>query len=132
MIPVPVLNNRVYDFLKYIAQIVLPAFGALYYGLAQVWGLPEADKVVGSIIVIDTFLGALLNLSSKAYNSSDAKFDGSINVVETPEKKMYSLVVDGDPADLDKKDEAVFKVNKEPLETPIKVKKKAAPRKTAS
>lgn len=62
-----VLKNSVYDVLKYIAQIVLPAIGTLCFTIAQLWGLPYAEQIVGTIMAIDTFLGALLGLSSKKY-----------------------------------------------------------------
>lgn len=61
------MSNRVYDVLKYIAQIVLPALGTAYFALARIWGLPYAEEIVGTITVVDTFLGALLKLSSNAY-----------------------------------------------------------------
>ncbi|MBQ6451602.1 MAG: phage holin [Solobacterium sp.] len=61
------LDNKTYDILKYIAQIVLPAIGTLYFALAQIWGLPYGEEVVGTITAVDTFLGALLQLSSNQY-----------------------------------------------------------------
>lgn len=64
------LSNKTYDILKYIAQIVLPALGALYFGLAKIWGLPYGTEIVGTIAVVDTFLGTLLGLSTKNYNKS--------------------------------------------------------------
>ena len=64
------MNNKVYDILKWIAQIFLPALGALYFGLAGIWGLPYAEQVVGTITVVDTFLGVLLGISSKQYYDS--------------------------------------------------------------
>ena len=63
-----VLDNKIYDILKYIALIVLPAIGTLYFGLAKIWGLPFGEEIVGTITVIDTFLGALLGISSNQYN----------------------------------------------------------------
>ena len=63
------LNNKTYDVLKWIAQIVLPALGALYFGLSQIWGLPFGEEVVGTIAVVDTFLGALLGISTAQYNN---------------------------------------------------------------
>ena len=63
-----VLDNKVYDILKWIALIVLPAIGALYFGLAKIWGLPYGEEIVGTITVIDTFLGALLGVSTNNYN----------------------------------------------------------------
>ena len=62
------LSNKVYDVLKWIAQIVLPALGALYFGLSQIWGLPYGEDIVGTITVIDVFLGALLGISTVQYN----------------------------------------------------------------
>ena len=62
-----VLKNSVYDVLKYIAQIVLPALGTLYFALAQIWGLPYGEEIVGTITAIDAFLGAILGISSAAY-----------------------------------------------------------------
>lgn len=61
------LSNKVYDILKYVAQIVLPAIGTLYYAIAEIWNLPFGIEVVGTITAIDTFLGALLKLSSDSY-----------------------------------------------------------------
>lgn len=61
------MNNKVYDVLKYIAQIVLPAIGTLYFAIAQIWGLPYGEEIVGTITAIDAFLGALLGISSAAY-----------------------------------------------------------------
>lgn len=62
------MSNKVYDVLKYIAQIVLPAFGTLYFALANIWGLPYGEEVVGTITAVDAFLGALLMISNVNYN----------------------------------------------------------------
>lgn len=75
------LSNDVYDKVKFLAVILLPALGALYFGLAGIWGLPKAEEVVGSIVVLDTFLGVVLQISSKQYEGSDARYDGQIFVV---------------------------------------------------
>lgn len=62
------LSNEVYDILKFVAQIVLPAAGTLYFALAGIWGWPYGEQIVGTITAVDAFLGALLGLSSAAYN----------------------------------------------------------------
>jgi len=62
------LSNEVYDILKFIAQIVLPAAGTLYFALAGIWGWPYGEQIVGTITAVDAFLGALLGLSSAAYH----------------------------------------------------------------
>ena len=58
------MSNKVYDILKYIAQIVLPAIGALYFALAKIWGFPYAAEIVGTISAVDAFMGALLKIST--------------------------------------------------------------------
>lgn len=61
------LSNRTYDILREIAMTILPALGTLYFALAAIWGLPYAEQIVGSITAIDTFLGAMLKVSSYTY-----------------------------------------------------------------
>lgn len=62
------LNSKLYDVLKFIAQVLLPALGTLYFTLAQIWGLPYAEQIVGTIAAIDTFLGIILGISTSSYN----------------------------------------------------------------
>jgi hypothetical protein len=61
------MSNKVYDVLKFIAQILLPAVGTLYFALARIWDLPYAEQIVGTITAVDAFLGALLGISSIQY-----------------------------------------------------------------
>ena len=61
------MSNRTYDILKYIAQIVIPALATLYFALAQIWGLPYGEEVVGTLTAIDAFLGAVLRISTNNY-----------------------------------------------------------------
>ena len=63
------MSNKVYDVLKYIALILLPALGTLYFALAKIWGFPYAAEVVGTISAVDAFLGALLQISTNKYNA---------------------------------------------------------------
>lgn len=65
------MSNKVYDTLKFIATIVLPALGTLYFALAGIWGFPYGEEVVGTITAIDAFLGAILQISSSQYNAND-------------------------------------------------------------
>ena len=60
-------SNSMYDVLKYIAQIVLPAVATLYFALSQIWGLPYGEEIVGTITAVDCFLGALLGISTAQY-----------------------------------------------------------------
>lgn len=62
------MSNKVYDILKFIAQIVLPAVATLYTTLADIWGLPYGEAIPLTIMALDTFLGAILMISSNQYN----------------------------------------------------------------
>ena len=62
------MSNKVYDILKFVAQIVLPALATLYLALSAIWGLPYGEAIAGTIMAIDTFLGTILGVSTKKYN----------------------------------------------------------------
>lgn len=64
------MNNKTYDVLKWIAQYLLPALATLYFAIAQVWGLPYGEQIVGTITAIDTFLGMILGISTVQYNKA--------------------------------------------------------------
>ena len=64
------MKGKVYDVLKFIAQIVLPALAALYGTLAGIWGpsvFPYGEAVVATISAVDVFLGAVLMIDSNNY-----------------------------------------------------------------
>lgn len=61
------MSDKLYDVLKWIAQILLPAAATLYFALSQIWGLPYGEEIVGTITAFDAFLGALLGISSLSY-----------------------------------------------------------------
>lgn len=62
------LNSKVYDILKWVALVVLPAIATLYTALAGVWGLPFAEEIPATITAVDLFIGALLGVSTAQYN----------------------------------------------------------------
>ena len=62
------MSNKVYNVLKWIAMLLLPALGTLYFALAGIWGLPYGEQIVGTITAIDTFLGVILGISTTQYN----------------------------------------------------------------
>lgn len=64
------MDNKLYDILKWIAQIFLPAIATLYFAIAGIWGLPYGEEIVGTITAIDTFLGVLLGISTYNYNKN--------------------------------------------------------------
>lgn len=69
------MRSELYDKLKWVAQILLPALGTLYFALAGIWGLPYAEEIVGTITAVDTFLGVLLGISTYRYKKDGGQAD---------------------------------------------------------
>lgn len=64
------MSDKTYDTLKWIAQILIPALGTLYFALAGIWSFPYGEQIVGTLTAIDTFLGVILGISSANYNKA--------------------------------------------------------------
>lgn len=102
------LKNKVYDVVKWIAQILLPALSALYFGLAKIWGLPYATEIVGTIAAVDTFLGILLGISSANYQGEGSLVVDGID----PEEETLSISLNESLEDILKRDTVTLKVEK--------------------
>jgi len=90
-------SPRVYDRLKFIAQIVLPLLGTLVFALGGIWEYEYTVQVVGSITAFDLFLGGLLQISSNSYYKSGSNFDGELKMVadeEGREKVVFDVQSD--------------------------------------
>ena len=70
------ISNKLYDILKWLVIIVLPAAGPLYTALSTVWGWPYSNEIVTTITAVDTFLGAVLCISTATYNKEAKENNG--------------------------------------------------------
>lgn len=101
-----VFSNKVYDILKWIAQLLLPALATLYAALSGIWGFPYGEQIVGTISAVDAFLGILLGISTKNY-----KADGTMNVIAgEDDSTTYDLELNGPVEELANKKTITFKV----------------------
>ena len=66
-----ILSNKVYDALKWIVMIAIPALTTAYVGLSTIWGWPYADEVAKTSAVVCALLGALLGISTAQYNKQE-------------------------------------------------------------
>lgn len=64
------MSNKTYDVLKWIALVGLSAVGTLYSALSAIWGFPYGEQVVSTIVALEVFLGAILQLSTSKYNKT--------------------------------------------------------------
>ena len=69
------LPNKVYDVLKWVAILLLPALAVLYKTIAAEWGLPYGQQIYNTVYAVHIFLGTILGISSLTY-----KKDGDANV----------------------------------------------------
>lgn len=72
------MSENVYNALKWLVQLLLPASGTLYFALASIWSLPNAEQVVGTIAAVTVFLGVVLKIDSNLH----AKHEEEVNVGE--------------------------------------------------
>lgn len=61
------MENVWYDRLKWVQMILLPAVATAILALNVYWDIPNQDRIVGTIAVGATLLGALLRRSSNNY-----------------------------------------------------------------
>lgn len=87
------MENKTYDKLKFITQIILPALGTLYFALAQIWRLPLSEEVVGTITVVITFLGTILQISSSNYNKTNILVD-DIKILDNLKEEKLEIIIE--------------------------------------
>lgn len=104
----PTLSNQRYDQIKSAVQVYLPGLGALYFTIAQIWGLPYAEEVVGTIAALSLFLGLGLRKASGQY---DERGDGVIEITELDDKIVQNIRPNYDPYQLQRQDQVVLKVH---------------------
>jgi hypothetical protein len=108
-----ILSDKAYNRAKWLTVIVLPACGTLYFALAQTWGLPSGEQVLGTIVAVQAFIGVVLGISTVQYNNDDSRFAGNINIIQAPATGEKAVTVDFNdhPRELEGQKEAKFKVN---------------------
>ena len=65
------LKDKIYDALKWIVLVVIPAMTTAYVGLSVVWGWPYSDKIAKTSAIVCTLLGAILGISTIQYNKDN-------------------------------------------------------------
>jgi hypothetical protein len=105
------IPDSVYNVLRAIVEVIIPAMTVAYYGIAHAWGLPHADEVAATLAIVSGFLVAILKLSRRVYNalntSAGPPTDGTLVVSE---EGIHGAVLDTLPEDIANKDLVTFKV----------------------
>lgn len=67
------LDNKVYDVLKWVALIALPALATLISVVLPLWNVCDesmVNAIVGTITAVSACLGTLLGVSTAKYNKT--------------------------------------------------------------
>lgn len=64
------LSDKVYEVLKWIALVAIPALGEAYIRLADAWNLPYAQQINETALVVTFILGAIIGVSTIQYNKN--------------------------------------------------------------
>ena len=62
--------NKVYDILKWLVMIAIPAATVLYVAMAEIWGWPYSSEIAKTSTAVCAFMGALLGISTAEYNKN--------------------------------------------------------------
>lgn len=79
------MSNKLFDTIRFLCEVLVPAIGTLYFALAKIWGLPYGTEIVGTCSAIAVFLGAIIGISRASYNSEyeeQTEFNDEISEVE--------------------------------------------------
>ena len=63
------MTDKCYDLLVTL-QRWLTALGALYLGLAAIWGFPWGDEINQSIVAVCAFLAAIIEIQKSVWNKT--------------------------------------------------------------
>ena len=70
-----IINSKVYDVMKYITMVVLPAVTTLWLAVGSIWHLPYVEPIGATLSAITVFLGAILGISTSLYNIREQRRD---------------------------------------------------------
>ena len=104
-------SGAVYDKLKLTAQLILPAFAALYFGLSQIWNLPAGAEVSGTISLLNVFVGVIVVWLKSLHNAAGTQYDGFLTWEDHDEGSSLRLT-SIDIQALENKGEILMKVSR--------------------
>lgn len=81
------LPNKVYDVMKWFVILFVPGLATFYSVLAGIWDLPFVDEIPKTLIAIDTFLGAILGISTMTYEQKKKEQLEQSKIINAQEDK---------------------------------------------
>lgn len=62
------LSNKLFDVLKWVAILFLPALAILIRTVFAIWKIPYGEEISSTVVALQVFLGAILGVSTLNYN----------------------------------------------------------------
>ena len=62
------MSNKTYDLLKNLCLVVIP-FIAFISTLCGIQNVPYTEQITGTLVALETFLGALVKIANNQYNA---------------------------------------------------------------
>lgn len=110
------LSNRLYDVLKWVTMIGLPAIGTALLAISEIWNVSYGSEVAETINVIILMLGTMVGVSTAQYNRKKTieKPEGGVLEVGTDgtDVTLDKLEIDMSPEEIATRDEIVFRIRK--------------------
>lgn len=62
------LPDKVYNILKWVCLICLPAISVFYFAIAKIWNLPYESEIPATINAVAVLIGSLIGISQITIN----------------------------------------------------------------
>lgn len=62
------MNSKLFNKMRWMAEIGFPALSVLATAIGTIWGLPVMIPVVATLVAVNAFVGALVGVSRAEYN----------------------------------------------------------------
>ena len=105
------VRARILRKMETFASFVSPTVAAIYFILSALFSLRATTFVLGLLAISSSIVGTFLLLQKKRH--PEGIYDGQIVITENENGgKMFSIEVNGEPLDMEFKDEVLFKIRR--------------------
>lgn len=111
--PEPLFSDAIYKTIRRLAEYGFPALIALYFALSEAWHWGNQAEIMASLAAVNVFLGAVVGVSRRTWQNSDAPYDGDL-VIDTrdPDRDLATLDLTTMPEDIRDMNAATFRVKR--------------------
>lgn len=64
------MSDKAFNIIRFLSEVLITALGALYYAIADTWGLPYGTEIVATCAALSTFLGIFTQIKRGQWNKA--------------------------------------------------------------